>query len=52
MSAHVMRDTLEMGSYAVVSYTSVCIAYKPVHILCMLSISRGIRERVVVVIEE
>ena len=28
MSAHVMRDTLEMGSLAMVSYTSVCTAYK------------------------
>ena len=29
MSAHVMRDTLEMGSLAMVSYTSKCTAYKP-----------------------
>ena len=28
ITAYVMRDTLEMGSLAMVSYTSVCTAYK------------------------
>jgi len=29
ITVHVMMDTLEMGSLALVSYTSVCTAYKP-----------------------